>query len=140
MEMFMKIDVDKVKTLREERSWSQDHLATVAGVSLRTIQRIESEGSASLETRMALASAFGVLAADLLPKQAARAPISLWHRLGIAGGASGAVVGLLFGWSGALARMPIGQDAGVTYGVMGALTGITFAFVGTIVGSLNRKG
>jgi DNA-binding XRE family transcriptional regulator len=141
MENSMKIDANLVKNMREERSWSQDHLATVAGVSLRTIQRLESEGSASLETRMALASAFGIPAAKLLPSQPTRAQISRWHKLGVACGTAGALTGLLFSWSGALASAaPVGQDSGVTYGVMGALTGITFAFIGTIVGSLRRKG
>jgi hypothetical protein len=43
------------------RPWRAEHLAAVAGLSLRTIQRVESEGSGSLETRMALASAFNVM-------------------------------------------------------------------------------
>jgi predicted transcriptional regulator len=54
----MKIDSALVRKLREERAWSQEHLASVSGVSLRTIQRVEAEGTASLETRMALAAAF----------------------------------------------------------------------------------
>ena len=139
MENFMKIDANLIKNLREERSWSQEHLATVAGVSLRTIQRLESEGSASLETRMALAAAFGMSAADLLPRQSTQVPISRWHKLGVGCGTAGALIGLLFGWSGALAGAPVGQDSGTTYGVMGALTGITFAFVGTIANSLRRQ-
>jgi transcriptional regulator with XRE-family HTH domain len=63
----MKIDAGLIKKLREERAWPQEHLASVAGVSLRTIQRVESEGVASLDTRMALAAAFNVPAASLMP-------------------------------------------------------------------------
>jgi transcriptional regulator with XRE-family HTH domain len=63
----MKIDSALVKKLREDRAWSQEHLATVSGVSLRTIQRVEAEGSGSLDTRMALAAAFNVSAASLAP-------------------------------------------------------------------------
>jgi len=33
METLMKVDAAVVKRLREEKSWSQEHLATVAGVS-----------------------------------------------------------------------------------------------------------
>ena len=67
METLMKVDASLVKRLREAKSWSQEHLATVAGVSHRTVQRVESDGTASLETRMALASAWDVSAADLGP-------------------------------------------------------------------------
>jgi len=56
----MKIDPSVLRKLRDERSWTQEHLAGVSGVSLRTIQRIEREGSASADTRLALAAAFGV--------------------------------------------------------------------------------
>jgi DNA-binding XRE family transcriptional regulator len=56
----MKIDTQVLRRLREERSWTQEHLAAVSGVSLRTIQRIEREGNASAETRLSLAAAFGV--------------------------------------------------------------------------------
>lgn len=63
--MEMKIDALKIRQLREARGWSQEHLAEVAGLSARTVQRIEAEGNASPESRMALAAALGVAAADL---------------------------------------------------------------------------
>jgi len=56
----MKINARLVVALRNRRSWSQDELATAAGLNLRTIQRIESDGVASLQSRKALASAFDV--------------------------------------------------------------------------------
>jgi len=58
----MQINPDnvKIKRWREERSWSQEHLAAAAGISLRTIQRIENGDGASRESIMALASAFNV--------------------------------------------------------------------------------
>ncbi|MGK5065296.1 helix-turn-helix transcriptional regulator [Janthinobacterium sp. LB3P112] len=56
----MKIDASTVRRLRPERAWSQEQLATSADVSLRTIQRVEADGSASNETRMALAAVFGI--------------------------------------------------------------------------------
>lgn len=50
-----------VRTLREARSWTQEQLAEVAGVTARTIQRIESgQVPPSAETLMALASALDV--------------------------------------------------------------------------------
>jgi len=56
----MKIDASTVRRLRTERAWSQEQLACSADVSLRTIQRVEADGSASNETRMALAAVFGI--------------------------------------------------------------------------------
>ncbi|PHS35746.1 MAG: XRE family transcriptional regulator [Robiginitomaculum sp.] len=53
-------DAVKIKRWREERSWSQEHLADAAGISLRTIQRIENGDGASRESVMALAAAFNV--------------------------------------------------------------------------------
>ncbi|SBV35589.1 hypothetical protein STPYR_10519 [uncultured Stenotrophomonas sp.] len=62
----MKTDTHRIRALREARGWSQEHLAAVAGVSPRTVQRLESDGRASHESRMAVASAFGVEPAQLL--------------------------------------------------------------------------
>ena len=56
----MKINSALVLQLRHARSWSQEELATAAGLNLRTIQRIENEAAASLQSRKALASVFGI--------------------------------------------------------------------------------
>ena len=53
-------DATKIKRWREERNWSQEHLADAAGISLRTVQRIENGDGASRESVMALAAAFNV--------------------------------------------------------------------------------
>ncbi|MEM7280645.1 MAG: helix-turn-helix domain-containing protein [Pseudomonadota bacterium] len=58
--MLMQVNSEKIRRWREERCWSQEHLAEVAGVSLRTIQRLENGGSASKDSVMSLAAAFGV--------------------------------------------------------------------------------
>jgi len=63
--MEMKIDPSYVKAQREQRAWSQEHLAEVSGLGLRTIQRIETTGSASYESARALAAVFEVTVADL---------------------------------------------------------------------------
>jgi transcriptional regulator with XRE-family HTH domain len=63
--MEMKINTRLLKKLREEKSWSQEHLAEVSNLSLRTVQRVEADGNASPETKMALASVLGVDAAHL---------------------------------------------------------------------------
>ena len=61
----MKVNTSQVMNLRKQRSWSQDELATAAGLNLRTVQRIENEGTAALESIKALAAALEVDLEDL---------------------------------------------------------------------------
>ncbi len=61
----MKINAELIRELRNEKSWSQDELAIAAGLNLRTIQRIEREGSASLQSKKSLASALDIDTLDL---------------------------------------------------------------------------
>lgn len=61
----MKINVDLLKKLRKEKAWPQDQLSEISGLSLRTIQRIEKSGNASLESKKAIASAFGIKTNEL---------------------------------------------------------------------------
>ncbi|WP_417467177.1 helix-turn-helix domain-containing protein [Maricaulis sp.] len=64
--MAYKTDADKIKRWREERHWSQEHLAELAGIGLRTIQRIENGEQASRDSLTALAAAFNVEAIALV--------------------------------------------------------------------------
>lgn len=64
---------DRIKVLRESHGWTQAHLAEVAGVSDRTIQRVETRHSYSGETAMALASALGVKVQELVAPDATAA-------------------------------------------------------------------
>lgn len=61
----MKINAELVLEQRYANAWSQEELAIAAGLNLRTVQRVESEGAASLQTKKALASAFNMEAGDL---------------------------------------------------------------------------
>jgi transcriptional regulator with XRE-family HTH domain len=69
--MDMKIDGEKVRRERQQRAWTQEHLAGATGVSLRTIQRIETTGTASYDSLNALAAVFSLSVADLRPAEAA---------------------------------------------------------------------
>jgi transcriptional regulator with XRE-family HTH domain len=80
--MEMKIDPQKIRQLREARGWSQEHLAEVAGLSARTVQRIEAEGNASPESRMAIAAALEVAAAELALPPAPPATVATDKRSG----------------------------------------------------------
>ncbi|MEM1081888.1 MAG: helix-turn-helix transcriptional regulator [Pseudomonadota bacterium] len=52
----MDIHSEIVKHARIERGWTQQQLAEVADLSLRTVQRVENQGSASHETISALSA------------------------------------------------------------------------------------
>jgi transcriptional regulator with XRE-family HTH domain len=53
----MQVNAARVVEFRNKSSWSQDELATAAGLNLRTIQRVENTGTASLQTMKAIAAA-----------------------------------------------------------------------------------
>ena len=56
---------NQVKQLRLQRAWSQEQLAEMAGLSVRTIQRIENGERPGLETLSALAAVFEVTVAEI---------------------------------------------------------------------------
>lgn len=58
--MDMKINKETLRRERELRAWTQSHLAEVADLSMRTVQRIERSGNASYESASALASALNL--------------------------------------------------------------------------------
>lgn len=62
----MNISSSRIRHLRHERGWSQEQLALASGLSLRTIQRVETEERASRETRVCLAAAFDVPLSELV--------------------------------------------------------------------------
>lgn len=61
----MNVNASLIREHRKKRGWSQEQLAIVSGLGLRTVHRIENEGSASLESLMALASAMSLDIEDL---------------------------------------------------------------------------
>lgn len=63
--MTVRVNGPLIKALRIKYSYSQERLAEIIGVNLRTIQRIETKEVASLSTRGALAKAFSVKPEDL---------------------------------------------------------------------------
>ena len=54
----MKVNLDLFIEERTSKVWSQQHLADVAGISLRTVQRIEKTAVASAESLKAISSAY----------------------------------------------------------------------------------
>lgn len=53
----MLIDSNKLKLIRHDKGWSQELLAKASGLSLRTIQRIESDGRTSAVSFLSISSA-----------------------------------------------------------------------------------
>ena len=67
--MEMQLNVQKLKQLRESKAWSQSQLAEIAGISLRTVQRIEKSGVASPESVMGICSAYDIQTNDLIDNE-----------------------------------------------------------------------
>lgn len=64
--MEVKVNSKFIVSERQKRAWSQQHLATAAGLSLRTIQRIESDGRSSYESALALASSLEIPLSEIM--------------------------------------------------------------------------
>ncbi len=62
----MRINSARLRELRAARHWSQEQLANLSGLNLRTIQRLESGARISTESLRALAAVFEVPAESLL--------------------------------------------------------------------------
>ncbi|MEN0038052.1 MAG: helix-turn-helix transcriptional regulator [Cellvibrio sp.] len=63
--MDMKAKSSLIRKYRTDRLWSQEQLAEISGLGLRTIQRLEARGSGSQESIKALAAVFEVEADTL---------------------------------------------------------------------------
>ena len=71
----MKINSDLVKKLRTAKNWSQEQLGETCGLSLRTIQRLENSGNASIESVRVLATAFEIDPNELMRNES-EAPLT----------------------------------------------------------------
>lgn len=58
-----------IKVLRQASEWTQETLAELGGLTVRTIQRVEKGDPSSLDTRRALARGFGYDDLDVFNKQ-----------------------------------------------------------------------
>ena len=58
------INLRDIKKMRLERHWSQDQLAEMSGLSIRTIQRIENGENVGLESLKSLAAVFEINISD----------------------------------------------------------------------------
>ena len=99
--MEMNVDAQRIRLERERRAWTQAQLAGATGLGLRTVQRIEREGSASFESAQAIAAALELSIAELRLESAPRPELLtlavLFWRLAFAA-LSGIAVWLWFDW------------------------------------------
>jgi len=139
----MKINSDLLRELRLQRGMSQETLAEAAGLSTRTVQRLERGGLASMETAMALAAVFDTDRAALEDSSAAQP--SLLHnpergyRFGMVGMSLGALaavvgIGLDFAIGGATAA-----ETGLLFGLIGLVTGGISALLGALLHRQQRN-
>ena len=126
--MEVKVNPDLIKQLRTKRAMSQEELAAAAGLSLRTVQRIESEGIASLESRKAIAGVFAIDASEMDDRREEKAQAQEGLRKEIRRGHAGAAVG------GACAFLAIGYSL-VTGQISSEAAGISSALVATGIGA-----
>lgn len=56
----MDLNSSRVREMRTTKGWTQQQLAEISDLSLRTVQRVESQGVGSLETSKSLAAAFEI--------------------------------------------------------------------------------
>ncbi|MFT5083094.1 MAG: transcriptional regulator with XRE-family HTH domain [Lentisphaeria bacterium] len=142
--MDIMISVDLIKKLRNQRSWSQDQLASIAGLSLRTVQRIENEGNASLESSKALASAFEIGVNDLKIDAEEVAAAADANRKGRKYGFIGVAVGMVSAYTAITYSFMNGGisgfEAGVSYGGIGGVCGICCVAIGVLSNKFELKG
>jgi transcriptional regulator with XRE-family HTH domain len=62
----MDVNAIKIKELRTAKGWTQQHLADVCAISLRTVQRVERYGNASQDTVLGLSSVFEIQQSDII--------------------------------------------------------------------------
>lgn len=99
--MDMKINKETLRRERELRAWTQSHLAEVADLSMRTVQRIERTGDASMESASALAAALNLDLIALMEKPVSTDQTNalesrsypIWGLLGLIGSAA-----IALGW------------------------------------------
>lgn len=63
--MDVQVDRDRIRSEREKRAWSQEHLAGAAGIGARTVQRIEATGIASYESVRAISAVLEIPVSEL---------------------------------------------------------------------------
>ena len=67
----MLLKSDMIRAHRHQKGWTQEQLAELCDISVRTVERLEKTGMASMETTNALASVLEVERVQLLADEGA---------------------------------------------------------------------
>ena len=121
------ISPERVKHFRKDNGWSQELLAKVSGLSLRTIQRAEKDGNSSTETQLALAAAFDISPKELFPVSST--PDVNWKRKNI----MQSFLALLVVCSSVLMLILLGGDLGMFADFYGVLFLVLFTYSSTVI-------
>jgi DNA-binding XRE family transcriptional regulator len=130
-----------VKELRRQRSWSQDQLAITSGLSLRTVQRIEKEGTCSLESSQALAAVFELNVASLqidTIKELGDLGVRRGHRWGFFGNTLGFLCSYTAITYSVFSGNIKGLEAGLWYGSIALFCGLTYVAI-SLLSEFYRK-
>ncbi len=137
MEYEVKLNPEGIKKLRESKSWTQEHLATAAGVSLQTIQRMEADGSSSAESRLAVAAALGVPVENinLALGVGSTAGSGELNRIevGKRWGYAGLAVGTLASAAGILGGSSTPEQASTALRILGAVASVAAGAIGVLL-------
>jgi len=148
--MQIAFDPAQLKSKRIEKRWSQEDLAAIAGLGVRTVQRAEATGRVSLETAKAFASAFEEDLSMLESKietsaEYSRVPKSTWGTwIGIVSAMVGTVIGLNATIGAAdlsiaeIAAYNEQTSGGLAYGAISAVAGLSAAIIGILIGKMRR--
>jgi transcriptional regulator with XRE-family HTH domain len=118
---------EKIRTLRASKGWDQESACEIAGISIRTYQRVESGDGCSIESLKGIASAFDIKFNELLDPPADNDPqgeeyIPSWKKAFIAFIITGCAVPIFYAFIFVL--IGIGLVAGMfaLFGVENELT------------------
>ena len=136
--MDTKINPERVRELRKASAMSQAELASATSLSIRTIQRIESEGVASLESKRSLASVFEV-STSYLEEPISENHMRVQSKLGLALGCAGVLVGGFIASTSILLSLQSStishHDAGIAFAVTATMGGTICAVLGKMYSS-----
>jgi transcriptional regulator with XRE-family HTH domain len=107
--MEVQLKPELVRAEREKRAWTQEHVAELAGLGVRTIQRVEATGTASVESATALSAVLEIPLAALRADVSAGGGNARWKPAIIDGCvlAAGAFTAMLFTPPILMAQVPV---------------------------------
>ncbi len=127
-----RVDPANLRLMRKTRHLTQEELSIAAGLSLRTVQRAERDGSISFSTLKSLAAAFEVDAEDLeaRPEQTSQPGLLA----GLACGLAGVLLGGAFSLRGQLTGLTTGTMTATEFGWSAGLTGAALGLACALLG------